>query len=133
MATDTSTTVARSIGEARPPELAKHSATTDVGETRPLERAAAITAAKSVGDGEAGPPEIAEYMVTATRTTVAKPIDETRPPERAKDSAAPAATTAAKSAGDAEAPPPEMCKVHGHGSSLCWCRQVKYWIGEEMD
>ena len=41
-------------GEARPPEIAKYSAT-----------AADATAAKSAGDGEARPPGIAKFLVTA--------------------------------------------------------------------
>ena len=50
-------TVAMSVAEARPPEIAKYSATTAflVG---------APTVAKSVGVAEARPPEIAKYRAT---------------------------------------------------------------------
>ena len=52
------------VGEARPSEIAKHSAT-----------AADPTVAKSVGDGEDRPPGIALFMATA-KSELAKPSGE---------------------------------------------------------
>ena len=55
----------KSVGEARPPEIAKYSATTAASVVAP-------TVVKSVG--EARPPEIAKYSATTAASVVAPTV-----------------------------------------------------------
>ena len=128
------TTVAKSVGEAWPPGIAKYRA-----------KAVAPTVAKSVG--EAWPPEIVKYRATtaatAVDTTVAKSVDEDWSPEIVMYSAMTAATavdtTGAESVGVGEARPPEIARcsatttvsdvaptvANSVGVCVFWCKGMR--------
>ena len=108
--------VAKFIGEARPPEIAKHSSTTDsvlvvssgeagLSRSREIDTTSAVdmTGAKPVG--EARPLDFAKYRATTT-AAAAKSVGVPRPPEIAKYGA----TEKSKHAETDEARPPGIAK-----------------------